>query len=91
MASNSSQFGAARSQRDGRQPTLGFRVWGLGFRGVGFRVQGLGFGVWGLGFREVGRKFMKNFCQGFILVFHHKHVAGKLTPKPKATSASKQS
>ena len=41
--------------------TIGFRVWGLGFRvqglgfrvwGLGFRVQGLGFGVWGLGFRE---------------------------------------
>ena len=26
-------------------------VWGLGFRGLGFRVWGFGFRVWGLGFR----------------------------------------
>ena len=31
---------------------LGFRVQGLGFGGLGFRVQGLGFG--GLGFRVEG-------------------------------------
>ena len=25
---------------------IGFRVWGLGFRGLGFRVWGLGLGFW---------------------------------------------
>ena len=30
-------------------------IWGLGFRGLGFRVQGLGFG--GLGFRGQGLGF----------------------------------
>ena len=32
-------------------PAEFFGVSGLGFRGLGFRVQGLGFRVWGLGFR----------------------------------------
>ena len=31
-------------------PGLGFGVWSLGLRGLGFRVWGLGFRVWGSGF-----------------------------------------
>ena len=32
----------------------GFRIWGVGFRGLGFRVQGLG--VEGLGLRVQGSR-----------------------------------
>ena len=34
-----------------------FRVWGLGYRGIGFRVWGLGFWVKGLGYRVYGIGF----------------------------------
>ena len=35
----------------------GFRVYGLGFWGLGFRVKGLGFMAYGLGFRAQGSYF----------------------------------
>ena len=34
-----------------------FRVWGLGFRVLGFRVEGGSFRVWGLGFSVEGAGF----------------------------------
>ena len=66
---------------------LGFRVDGLGFRGLGFKgygfrvqglgVEGLGFGVWGLGFRVQKRFTPKESCRD-------------LPPKPgKRTQAAK--
>ena len=43
----------------------GFRVWGLGFRGLGFRVKGLGFR--GLDFRVSGFRGLDFRVSGFLV------------------------
>ena len=66
-ASDSSK---TRAKRVGPQwpalPGLGFRVWGLGFLGLGW---GLGFRAWGLGFRFfLGFGFLGFRVLGFVFL-----------------------
>ena len=53
---------------------MGFRVWGVGFRGsLGFRdrVQGLRFGVQALGFRVWASGFRLDLALNLLLVGHY--------------------
>ena len=60
---------------------MGFRVWGLGFRGLGFRVRGLGFRVLGVEGLGVGLR-----VSGEGLQLQESEFCGLMVPNCKPTS-----